>query len=91
VGTDEGAEVEHEPGPDRGSRPPPARPPVMWPAPDSGFEADPFSPAGSAQREGLFFQGMARRRGGRAAAWLMIALVLVLPFAYLISVVARHL
>src|SRR5665213_3080558 len=42
-----------------------SEPPVTWPSTGSGFEADPFSPAGTVQREGLLFQGIAGRRGER--------------------------
>src|SRR5664280_2483358 len=55
-----------------------AEPPVMWPDSGSGFEADPFSPAGSVQREGLFFQGLVRRRGGRAGLWILIGIVMLI-------------
>jgi hypothetical protein len=36
-------------------------PNIMWPAPGSGFEADPFSPAGTAQREWWLIGRMGRR------------------------------
>jgi len=66
-------------------------PPVMWPGAGSGFEADPFSPAGSVQRQGLLVQGLARRRGGRAVRWMLVGVVVILPFAYLLSLVVHHL
>lgn len=59
-------------------------PPVTWPAPGSGFEADAFSPAGTAQREGLFFQGIARRRGGKTAIWMFLSLFILIPLVSLL-------
>ncbi len=50
----------------------------MWPAKDSGFEADPFSPAGSAQREWWLIN--AARRGGtrrQRALWIWILMIAV--------------
>lgn len=63
----------------------------MWPEPGSGFEADPFSPAGTAQREGQFLQGLARRRGGRIALWTLAGTVMVVPLAYLVTVIVHRL
>jgi hypothetical protein len=40
-------------------------PPVMWPAADSGFEADPFSPAGRAQAMWRLLDGLRRLDGRR--------------------------
>jgi hypothetical protein len=63
---------------------------VTWPGADSGFEADPYSPAGSLQREGLLFEGLRRRRGGR---WLLVAIagVIALPLIISFIVVIAHL
>jgi hypothetical protein len=48
-------------------------PPVTWPGPDSGFEADPFSPAGTSERYGGFFAGLGRARFGRGYLWGTLA------------------
>ncbi len=65
-------------------------PPVMWPSSDAGFEADSFSPAGTAQLEARFFRGMARRRGGSAAIWTMIGLVVAIPPFSMLVVFLTH-
>jgi hypothetical protein len=39
----------------------------------------------------MFFQGLADRRGGRAALWILVIIVLVIPVAYLLSVIVNHL
>jgi hypothetical protein len=52
-------------------------PNIMWPDKGSGFEANPFSPAGSAQRQ--WWAINAARRGGsrrvRSMGWLFIVLI----------------
>ena len=66
-------------------------PPVMWPAADSGYEADPFSPAGTVQREGMLFQGIARRRGGKVVLWIFIGLFVAVPtISLLVAFFAHH-
>jgi hypothetical protein len=47
----------------------------MWPESGSGFEADPFSPAGAAQREWMLTQRMGRSRWGRVLAWFLVAAI----------------
>jgi uncharacterized membrane protein len=49
----------------------------MWPAEGSGFEADPYSPAGTAQRYWWLIQ---RRRPPSASEprWITLALAIVL-------------
>jgi hypothetical protein len=54
-------------------------PPVMWPDSGSGFEADAFSPAGSAQLEAQFIRGLSRQRFGRVAAWVFVGLFVLIP------------
>ena len=63
----------------------------MWPGADSGFEADPFSPAGSAQREWAFWQHLGRRRAGRFAVWIILGLVVLVPvISVLVALLHRH-
>ena len=65
-------------------------PPVMWPSAESGYEADPFSPAGTVQREGMLFRGIARRRGGKVVLWIFIGLFVALPTISLIVSLLAH-
>ncbi len=54
-------------------------PNIMWPAKGSGFEADPFSPAGSAQR-GWWLLNAARRgrtRRARTLGWIYLLLIAI--------------
>ena len=53
-------------------------PPVMWPAEGSGFEADPYSPAGTAQR---FWWLVQRARPPTAAQQRWLTVVLVTGFS----------
>ena len=76
-----------DPGPADG---PGDGPPVMWPGAGSGFEADPFSPAGTAEREWAFAQGLGRRRGGRIAVWTVLVLVPTLALVYAVSLLIQH-
>ena len=63
----------------------------MWPESGSGFEADPFSPAGTAQREWILLQALGRSRYGKLAVWILLAVVVgVLTFSLLSVVFARH-
>ena len=66
-------------------------PPVMWPDSGSGFEADGFSPAGSAQLGARFYQGLGRRRFGHAAAWVLVGIFVLIPIVSLaIAFLTRH-
>jgi hypothetical protein len=47
----------------------------MWPDQGSGFDADPFSPAGTAQREWMLTQRLGRSRWGKLVVWLILALI----------------
>jgi hypothetical protein len=63
----------------------------MWPEPGSGFEADPFSPAGTAQREWGLIRALGRSRYGRLAVWVFIGLfVCSMVIAFLPAIFARH-
>ena len=66
---------------DEGERPSDEPPPLMWPEAGSGFEADPFSPAGQAQAMWRFLDGIRsqRGRGGpfRLLSWVIVILVFV--------------
>ena len=77
----DGPDVPDEPG---------AGPPVMWPGAGSGFEADPFTPAGTAEREWAFAQGLGRRRGGRILVWTVLILVPTVALAYAVSLLIHH-
>lgn len=66
-------------------------PPIMWSGPGSGFEADPFSPAGRMQREWWFLRRVGRltdRELGIRAAWAVRAAAPVIGFIALCAVVA---
>jgi hypothetical protein len=47
----------------------------MWPGQGSGFDADPFSPAGTAQREWMLTQRLGRSWLGKLVVWLILALI----------------
>jgi hypothetical protein len=47
----------------------------MWPGQGSGFDADPFSPAGTAQREWILTQRLGRSRLGKLVVWFILALI----------------
>jgi hypothetical protein len=61
----------------------------MWPATDSGYEADPYSPAGTAQNEMAFARGMGRFRFGKLAIWLILIVLVVAPVTISIIAVTR--
>lgn len=64
---------------------PPGPPPVMWPDEASGFEADPFSPAGTAER----YWALATSRGGsRPSVPRPVLLLLVGALAVILAVAA---
>jgi hypothetical protein len=81
-----GGGVDGPGGPDR----PGAGPPVMWPGAGPGFEADPSSPAGTAEREWALTPGLARRRGGRIVVWTVLILVPTVALAYAVSLLIHH-
>jgi len=60
----------------------------MWPGADSGFEADPSSPAGMAQNEMAFARGIGRFRFGKLVVWILLVLLVVAPVTiFLISLI----
>jgi hypothetical protein len=66
-------------------------PPIMWPSSGSGFEADPYSPAGTAQREWALTQGLGRSRIGKLAVWIVLGVLILGPvITLLISVLHKH-
>jgi hypothetical protein len=65
-------------------------PPIMWPSAGSGFEADPFSPAGTGQREWFLIRHMGQSRAGKAVTWVVLA-VIVIPLVWVaVSSVVDH-
>ena len=68
-----------------------SEPPIMWPGSGSGFEADPFSPAGTAERDWLITQRLGRSRIGRLAVWIILGLTILVPLAsWLIILHGKH-
>ena len=65
-------------------------PPIMWPSAGSGFEADPFSPAGSAQREWFLARRFGRSRAGKAVAWIALAVIVVPLIWVAVSSILGH-
>ena len=63
-------------------------PHIMWPDSDSGFEADPWSPAGRAQREWWLLQGLTRRGSRPAVSIVLWAVIAVLALAVLSNLLA---
>lgn len=61
-------------------------PPIMWPEPGSGFEADPFSPAGTSQQIWRLTQ---REPHNRVARWIVRAVALLAAIALVASQVIR--
>jgi len=61
-------------------------PNIMWPAKGSGFEADPFSPAGTQQRQWWMIQRLASGRRTRWIIWLSLAFMLVSVGGYAVHV-----
>jgi hypothetical protein len=70
-------------------------PPIMWPVDSSGFEADPFSPAGQAQNMWRFLDGVRSLRNRREAgplrwlSWLVVILVAVPTLAAVVLGLVR--
>lgn len=68
-----------------------SEPPVMWPGADSGFEADPYSPAGTAQNETAFARGIGRFRFGKLVVWIVLVVLVVAPVTIsIISLIRSH-
>ena len=67
-------------------------PPVMWPDPGSGFEADPSSPAGQLQGEAMFLRGLSGDggRAGRAALWVALGVVAIVAFTFGVTYLLQH-
>ena len=55
-------------------------PPVMWPDEGSGFEADPFSPAGMSQQ---IWTATRRRPRSRAGMWTLRIVCVVIALAFI--------
>jgi hypothetical protein len=53
-------------------------PPIMWPSPGSGFQADPFSPTGTAQREWFLIRRLGQTRYGKPLTVALLAVPLLL-------------
>jgi hypothetical protein len=65
-------------------------PPVMWPEAGSGFEADPFSPAGTAQREWMLTQKIGRSFLGKVIACLILASIVIPIVWVMVSSITSH-
>jgi hypothetical protein len=50
-------------------------PPVMWPSSGSGFEADPFSPAGMAQQQWTIINSGGKGPGRRILVWAILIVI----------------
>jgi hypothetical protein len=61
-------------------------PPVMWPDDGSGFEADPFSPAGLSQQ---VWTVTGRRPHSRTGRWIVRILCLLIAAAFIAAQVAH--
>ena len=55
-------------------------PPVMWPEPGSGFEADPFSPAGMSQQ---IWTATGRRPRTPVGMWCVRIVCVLLALAFI--------
>ena len=62
-------------------------PPVMWPEPGSGFEADPFSPAGMSQQ--IWRATTGRRPRSRTGLWIVRIICVVVALAFIAAQVAH--
>ena len=65
---------------------PESTPPVMWPAEGSGFEADPFSPAGMSQQ---IWTATGRRPRTRIGLWTVRVVCIVLAVAFIVAQLPR--
>ncbi len=63
-----------------------ATPPVMWPDEGSGFEADPFSPAGMSQQ---IWTATRRRPRSRAGMWTLRIVCVVIALAFIAAQVVH--
>jgi hypothetical protein len=61
-------------------------PPVMWPAEGSGFEADPYSPAGMSQQ---IWRATGRRPRSRVALWIVRVACVLVALAFIAAQVAH--
>ena len=63
----------------------------MWPGPDAGFEADPFSPAGAVQNEMALARGIGRFRFGKLVVWVLLVVLVLAPMAAsIVSLIRSH-
>ena len=61
-------------------------PPVMWPEAGSGFEADPFSPAGMTQQ---IWRATGRRPRSRTGRWVVGIVCVIIAFAFIAAQVTH--
>lgn len=61
-------------------------PPVMWPESGSGFEADPFSPAGMSQQ---LWHATGRRPRSRLGLWTVRIVCVVIALAFIAAQVVH--
>ena len=61
-------------------------PPVMWPESGSGFEADPFSPAGMSQQ---IWRATGRRPRSRTGLWIVRIVCVLIAAAFIAAQVAH--
>jgi len=61
-------------------------PPVMWPESGSGFEADPFSPAGMSQQ---IWRATGRRPRSRTGRWIVRIVCVLIAAAFIAAQVAH--
>jgi hypothetical protein len=58
----------------------------MWPEPGSGFEADPFSPAGMSQQ---IWTATGRRPRTRVGMWIVRIVCVLLALAFIVAQLPR--
>jgi hypothetical protein len=61
-------------------------PPIMWPDAGSGFEADPFSPAGMSQQ---IWRATGRRPRSRTGLWIVRIVCVLIAVAFIAAQVAH--
>jgi hypothetical protein len=61
-------------------------PPVMWPDAGSGFEADPFSPAGMSQQ---IWIATGKRPRSRVGVWTVRVVCVIVALAFIAAQVAH--
>jgi hypothetical protein len=61
-------------------------PPVMWSESESGFEADPFSPAGMSQQ---IWRATGRRPRSRTGLWIVRIVCILIAAAFIAAQVAH--